>query len=111
MIESMCELDAEECPPRLRRGIQVRPFPRPLGNDGKLPLLSVNADSFHSVNAHRGTILRNNFFVNGGMFHDESVISAPSMAAAALPILACQAPCIDTGWSHLSGRFSNAKSG
>ena len=44
----------------------MRPFPRPLGRDGKLPLLSSCADSFHAVNGHRGTVLRDNFFVNAG---------------------------------------------
>ena len=52
---------------RLRRRVQVRPFPRPLGRDGKLPLLSSCADSFHAVNGHRGTVLRDNFFVNSGV--------------------------------------------
>jgi len=51
---------------RTRRGIHVRPYPWPLGNDGKLPLLSSNADTFHAANAHRGTILRDNYFVNAG---------------------------------------------
>ncbi len=50
----------------LCRRIQVRPFPRPIGNDGALPLMSSTADIFHIVNAHRGTIIRDNFFVNSG---------------------------------------------
>lgn len=44
----------------------MRPFPRPLGMDGNLPLLSSCADAFHAVNGHRGTVLRDNFFVNAG---------------------------------------------
>lgn len=34
--------------------------------DGNLPLLSSCADAFHAVNGHRGTVLRDNFFVNAG---------------------------------------------
>ena len=52
----------------------MRPFPRPLGMDGNLPLLSSCADAFHAVNGHRGTVLRDNFFVNAG--------DAPRPAAA-----------------------------
>ena len=48
------------------RGIQVRPYPWPLGNDGKLPLLSSNADTFHAANAHRGTVVRDCYFTNAG---------------------------------------------
>lgn len=48
------------------RRIQVRPFPRPLGNDGALPLLAAVADGFHAVDSHRGTIFRDNFIVNTG---------------------------------------------
>ena len=48
------------------RGVQVRPYPTPLGNDGKLPLLSSNADTFHAANAHRGTIVKDCYFVNAG---------------------------------------------
>lgn len=48
------------------RGIHVRPYPQPLGNDGKVPLLSSNADTFHAANAHRGTTVRDCYFVNAG---------------------------------------------
>ncbi len=49
----------------------MRPYPQPLGNDGKLPLLSSNADTFHAANAHRGTTVRDCYFVNAGeMLHD-----------------------------------------
>ena len=44
----------------------MRPFPRPLGNDGALPLLASVADGFHAVDSHRGTIFRDNFIVNTG---------------------------------------------
>lgn len=44
----------------------MRPFPYPLGKDGKLPLLSSVADVFHSTSAHSGTLLKNNYFVNSG---------------------------------------------
>lgn len=50
----------------LCRRIQVRPFPRPLGNDGALPLMSSTADIFHIVNPHGATFIRDNFFVNSG---------------------------------------------
>ena len=44
----------------------MRPYPHPLGNDGKPPLLSSNADTFHAANAHRGTTVRDCYFVNAG---------------------------------------------
>lgn len=44
----------------------MRPYPRPLGNDGKLPLLSSNADVFHATAAHSGTVVKNKFFVDTG---------------------------------------------
>lgn len=48
------------------RSIQVRPYPLPLGKDGKLPLLSSVADIFHSTSAHTGTVVKNNYLVNSG---------------------------------------------
>ena len=59
----------QQPPPRVCvccRGAHVRPYPQPLGNDGKLPLLSSNADTFHAANAHRGTTVRDCYFVNAG---------------------------------------------
>ena len=55
------------------RSIQVRPFPRPLGKDGRAPLLSSCADAFHAANAHRGTTVRDCLFMNSGQ------APAPSM--------------------------------
>lgn len=43
-----------------------RSGPRPLGNDGALPLISSTADIFHIVNPHGATFIRDNFFVNLG---------------------------------------------
>ena len=44
----------------------MKPYPKPLGNDGKLPLLSSNADVFHAARAHRGTVLKDSYFINSG---------------------------------------------
>ena len=44
----------------------MRPFPRPLGNDGAMPLMSSSADIFHIVNPRGATIVRDSFFVNSG---------------------------------------------
>ena len=61
----------------------MRPYPQPLGNDKKLPLLSSNADTFHSANAHRGTTLRDCYFVNAGAkLHDEQM---PFFSLSVLP--------------------------
>lgn len=61
-----CLCRSIEVPGCMCRRIHVRPFPQPLGDDGALPLLSSNADTFHAANAHRGTIVKDCYFVNAG---------------------------------------------
>jgi hypothetical protein len=69
----------------VHRGIQVRPFPRPLGRDGRLPLLSSCADIVHSTAAHVGSTIKNNYFVNSGAHllpcHRHSSTPAPLPAS------------------------------
>ena len=48
------------------RRLQVRPFPRPLGKDGKLPLLSSAIDGFHVANGRSGLFIRDSYIVNSG---------------------------------------------
>ncbi len=48
------------------RNIQIRPFPLPLGRDGKLPMLSTTWDAIHMKGSHSGTLVKNNYIVNSG---------------------------------------------
>jgi hypothetical protein len=51
------------------RNIQIRPFPYPLGRDGKLPLCSSSWDGFHITGAHSGTFIKDSYIVNTGRWH------------------------------------------
>ena len=47
----------------------ILPYPRPIGNDGKLPLLSTNADGIHNTDSSEGPKLINCFFGGLGAHH------------------------------------------
>lgn len=70
----------------MRRDIQVRPFPRPLGRDGRLPLLSTCADIVHSTAAHAGSTIRDNYFVNSGAQLRGSCCSFSHWGCKPLPV-------------------------
>jgi hypothetical protein len=64
----------------LHRDNVFTPFPRPIGSDGRLPLLSTAADGIHATDNKEGPHIINNYFGNLGA-------SLPS--ASHPPLLPC----------------------
>ena len=66
----------------------MRPFPRPLGRDGHLPLLSSGWDGFHVSSAHIGTTLANSLLLNTGQLQAGRLhINTPCLTCTSSRIL------------------------
>ena len=44
----------------------IMPYPKPLGSDGQLPLLSANADGIHATDDREGPKVLDSSFINLG---------------------------------------------